>query len=293
MLQSELAKRLAVAAVGIPAVIIILYLGGWVMGVAFAALAAGGALELYRMAGNARGVPAFGVLGGIGAAAAAALVLAATHHPGAVAAAPVMWGIVIAETVLVAALAIWTRGVDRFPLPTAAVVTFGSLYAGGTLAFALFLRHLPLPAASDARLAGLGLVLFPLAITWINDSAAYFFGRAFGRRKLIARVSPGKSVEGAVAGVIAGIVAGAFYGVHVLSGYAGLEIGAVAGALCGALIAVAAQIGDLVESLFKREAGVKDSGTLLPGHGGILDRFDALYFSLPIAYAMILLLQGR
>ena len=291
MLQSELAKRLAVAAVGIPAVIVILYLGGWVMGVAFALLAAGGALELYRMAA-ARGAGSFGVLGAIGAGAAAALVLVATRSSGVAGAAPLMWGIVLAETVLVAALAIWARGVEGHPLSTAAIVTFGSLYAGGTLCFALFLRHLPLPPTADPRLAGLVLVLFPLAITWINDSAAYVFGRAFGRRKLIARVSPGKSVEGAAAGVVAGILAGALYGVFLLEGYAGLEIGAVAGAVCGALIAVAAQIGDLVESLFKREAGVKDSGTLLPGHGGILDRFDALYFSLPVAYAMILLLQG-
>ena len=166
----------------------------------------------------------------------------------------------------------------------------GAVYAGGTLVFAVFLRHLLNIGGADDRAAGLALVLFPLAITWINDSAAYFAGRALGRRKLIPAVSPGKTVEGALAGVIAGVLTGMLYTAVVLPRAADLELGVLAGAVCGALIAVAAQVGDLAESLFKRDAGVKDSGTLLPGHGGILDRFDALYFSLPVAYGLVALL---
>jgi phosphatidate cytidylyltransferase len=127
------------------------------------------------------------------------------------------------------------------------------------------------------------LVGFPLVLSWVSDSGAYFGGRAFGRRKLIPSVSPGKTVAGAIAGVLSAILAGALYG-WLLTTWAGLPLGWAAGAAGGALVSVVAQLGDLFESLLKREAGIKDSGALFPGHGGLFDRVDSLLFAFPAAY---------
>lgn len=133
-------------------------------------------------------------------------------------------------------------------------------------------------------------MLFPLWVTWSGDSAAYFFGKRFGRRKLAPRVSPGKTVEGGLAGVVGSIVAGALAGL-LMGSYENFPVGPFAGGLIGMALSVAGQLGDLAESVLKREAGVKDSGTLLPGHGGALDRFDALFFTVPLTYGLVLLVQ--
>jgi phosphatidate cytidylyltransferase len=161
----------------------------------------------------------------------------------------------------------------------------GALLLGGTLSYAVFLRYLPVPGAGaeEPRLVGAALVAFPLLLTWTSDSGAYFGGRAFGRRKLMPSVSPGKTVAGAVAGVFCSVAAGALLG-WLLFGRLAPGLGIVEAAIGGALISVVAQVGDLAESLLKREAKVKDSGTLFPGHGGLLDRVDSLLFAIPVAF---------
>jgi phosphatidate cytidylyltransferase len=296
MAASNLVQRVAVAAVGIPVAVVAIYLGGWVLGVLLAAFAALGALELYRLAAAA-GIRALELPGAL---AAAGFVLIAAARPSLAGAAPALWLLAVVLLLLTLLAAIWTRGVDGRPLGAAAVTVFGALYAGGTLAFALFLRHLlpdtapafaplvpagaGLGAARPGAMTGAALLFFPIALTWVNDSFAYFGGRRFGRRKLIPAVSPNKTVAGSVAGILGTVPVGALYAALVLEGWAGLPFGPVHGALCAALIAVLAQVGDLAESLLKREAGVKDSGALLPGHGGVLDRFDALYCTIPAGY---------
>jgi phosphatidate cytidylyltransferase len=119
-------------------------------------------------------------------------------------------------------------------------------------------------------------VLF--AIIWAGDVAAYYGGRAFGRHALAPKVSPKKTVEGAVAGLIASIAAGIFAGVW-LWGESWITFAGISAAT-----AVAGQLGDLAESVLKRSAGVKDSSSILPGHGGILDRLDSLFFAAPVFY---------
>lgn len=286
--RGELTQRVAVAAIGIPVAVAFIYLGGWVLGALLALIAAGAALELYRLAAL-RGVRPFGLAG---AAAAGILILAATIRPAAPEAAPHLWFLTVAFILVFGAAAIWLRGVEGRPLEVVAVTLLGALFPGGTLVHGLFLRHMladlqvgAAPAHQpSAAWAGTALVLFAVGITWINDSAAYFAGRAWGRRKLIPRVSPGKTVVGSVAGIVASLIVGAVFAAVALDRWLGLPIGVVGGALGGVLIAVAAQVGDLAESLLKREAGVKDSGHIFPGHGGILDRFDALFYTLPVAY---------
>ena len=138
----------------------------------------------------------------------------------------------------------------------------------------------------------MGFVLLPLVSVWVGDSAAFFAGHAWGRRKLFPEVSPGKTVAGGVAGLIGSTVAGAVVAVLTLSSLPGAGVSLSTGALVGAVIGVAAPLGDVAESVLKREAGVKDSGRILPGHGGLLDRIDSLLFAFPVAYGVLALL-GR
>jgi phosphatidate cytidylyltransferase len=129
-------------------------------------------------------------------------------------------------------------------------------------------------------------VLAVVLSTWAGDSAAYLAGRAFGRHKLAPVVSPGKTIEGALGGLLAAVlVSAAVFG---MSG----ALPIWAGALVGGVIGVCGQIGDLSESFLKRQAGVKDSGNLIPGHGGMLDRVDALLFAFPAALLMYWVAEG-
>jgi phosphatidate cytidylyltransferase len=149
-----------------------------------------------------------------------------------------------------------------------------------------------------ARQAGVGalalrvppggvLLIFPLVVTWASDIGAYFVGRAIGGRKLIPSVSPGKTVAGAVGGLVASMLVAWLYARSVLVPVANLGFTPWGAVLFGAIVSVAAQVGDLFESLIKREGGVKDSSRIIPGHGGILDRFDSLIFVLPVAYLLL------
>ena len=282
MARSELTKRVAVAAVGIPLALVIVYLGGIVLALVLAGLAAGGALELYRLAAQ-RGIQAFAVLGAL---LAAGLVLLPLVQPEAAATARYSWTVAFVGVLVLFAAAIWARGVNENPLASVAVTATGALLVGGCFAYAVLLRHLvDSPGATSANaMRGAALIAFPITLAWMGDTFAYFAGRAWGHRKLIPSVSPGKTVVGAVANLVGTVVVGAVYAWLVFDQWHGLPIGPLAGGVAGLLISPAAQVGDLAESLLKREAGVKDSGRLLPGHGGILDRFDSLLFAVPVAY---------
>ena len=125
-------------------------------------------------------------------------------------------------------------------------------------------------------------LVFGLVVSWIGDTGAYYVGRRYGRHKLAPRVSPGKSWEGSIASAVVSAAAGVLALPRLIPGVGMGE------ALALALAAnVAGQVGDLAESAIKRGAGVKDSGTLLPGHGGLLDRVDSSMFALPVLYAIL------
>lgn len=179
-------------------------------------------------------------------------------------------------TICVGITGIWRNGA-RSPLLNASVTLFGVLYTGGLLSHLILLRSLPL--TDGANSGQMGAVLLAFAIPWFCDTAAYFTGRAIGRHKLIPRVSAGKTVEGAIGGVL-----GALIGLLALRSELFPFLSIAECLILATLGAIVAQLGDLTESLFKRDAGVKDSSHLILGHGGVLDRFDSVLFVAPCVY---------
>jgi phosphatidate cytidylyltransferase len=262
--------------------------GGAPLAALLAICAAIGAWELFRISRASGLTP----LDDVGIALAGIIPLAVHAHFQSI----TFPALSIAAVVFVAilGLTIWRRGVGGRPLTTAAVTIFGALYTGGMLSFGYALRYHPY-AFAEATLWGFAvssgalLVMLPLLVTWASDIGAYAVGRMIGKHKLIPSVSPGKTVEGAIGGLVASVIVAWAFGNSVLRpaaqlGFKWYPWGLIA---FGAIVSVAAQIGDLAESLLKREAGVKDSSRILPGHGGILDRLDSLFFVLPVSYLLI------
>ncbi|KPK58688.1 MAG: hypothetical protein AMS21_10485, partial [Gemmatimonas sp. SG8_38_2] len=172
---------------------------------------------------------------------------------------------------------------DSPPGLTTMVTLFGAAYAGVLLSFGQLLRNMDGTAPSWR---GAAIIFLPVAITWIGDSAAYSVGRAIGRHKLAPAISPNKTWEGAIAGFAATVLSALLW-VWLTQPLVSWTMSWVQVAGLGALVSIAGQIGDLFESRFKRDCGVKDSSNLLPGHGGSLDRVDALLFAFPIAYVYL------
>jgi phosphatidate cytidylyltransferase len=274
--RSETATRVGVAAVGIPVAVGAVWLGGWVLAALLGLVSVLAALEFARLSA-ARGPRPLAALSAAGAAGFVVLAaLAPEAGPGGPAWAALAAALVLGSTVA----AIWARGVEGQPLASVSATVFGALYTGALLSYGLYLRHLP---GAAGRAHGTALLFAPVLLTWVNDSCAYFVGRAFGRRKLIPRVSPGKTVEGTLGALVGTILAAVAYS-FVLARFPAYHLGVAEAAAFGAAVSVCAVVGDLAESMLKRDAGVKDSGTLLPGHGGALDRFDSLFFTVPLAY---------
>ncbi|HEY7482241.1 MAG TPA: phosphatidate cytidylyltransferase [Gemmatimonadales bacterium] len=281
-MASELARRIGFAAVAIPLALLITWYGGAPLALLLAAAAALGCAELFGLAERSGTHPARGL--GIATATAIPLLtwLALSSPP--VAAMVERAGHYLVALWLVALLS-WTltaRSPSGRPLEAASVTLLAVLYTGGLPAFALLIRHGGHPVRSWA---GAWLVFFPLVVTWVCDTAAMFGGRIFGGPKLAPTVSPGKTRSGTAIGVV-----GALAVAPLFSGWifprVGVEISPWQALAVAGVLSVAGQVGDLAESLIKREAGVKDSSRLIPGHGGVLDRLDSLYFVVPVTAAM-------
>lgn len=272
-------QRVSVVVVAVPVAVFLVYQGGWVLALAIAAVGALGAREIFDLARRG-GVDAAWGFGLFGAAAPALLTYAVLAGGDLGEAAASGWiAFAAAWLLLVLTWVLVTRRPDQRPLHAVAVTVLGVCYAGALPAFVLAIRHTHEGARSWA---GVGLVFFPLVVVWVCDTAAMFVGRAIGGPKLAPTVSPGKTRSGAVAGIIGAVVVAPLYVSFVLQP-AGFNLPLWQGVIFGLVLGFVGQVGDLVESLMKREAGVKDSSALIPGHGGVLDRFDSLYFALPVA----------
>ncbi|MBC7976665.1 MAG: phosphatidate cytidylyltransferase [Myxococcales bacterium] len=285
--MSELARRVLFSIVAIPVALAAIWYGDWALAALLAIAAALAANEYYGIA-RAAGLQPMATLGSA-LAGVAPLALHAQRR-GVMHGELTAIGVVV--VLIVFAVSIRRRWPDGHPIAAVSTTVFGIIYTGVTLGYAYVLRYHPY--AIGAR-AGAALLALPLILTWTSDIGAYFVGRAFGKRKLIPVVSPGKTVAGAVGALVLCMIVSWAYTRWVLVPNASLAMSlkskdiaapAVAAMLFGGLISIAAQVGDLAESLIKRDAGVKDSSHLLPGHGGVLDRLDSLFFVLPFSYLL-------
>lgn len=165
---------------------------------------------------------------------------------------------------------------NKFSFERVGVVTLGALYVGLGGHYIIVIRQ-----------EGFWTMLFILAIAWVTDSGAYIVGRACGKHKLAPHISPNKTIEGAVGGSVLAIVFGAIY-YHL---YVVFQLNLFGVLLLTLAVSVAGQLGDLVESALKRFYGVKDSGNLFPGHGGVLDRFDSTLFGAVACHVLLIILK--
>jgi phosphatidate cytidylyltransferase len=259
---SSFFSRILVAVVLLPVVLGAAYLGGWWL---FALVLVAAMISLHEYWLMARGLAPLAPAGYVGAV----LALLGAQLSGL--------GWMVGGALTTFALAFLLKAVSEARAAANAAISstvMGALWIGGGLAFMLLLRDLP----AHGRLA----LYTVLIAVWAGDTLAYFGGRLLGRHKMAPATSPGKTWEGFVFGSAATIFVAfvALYKQDFLSIPQSIVLGVI--------LAIVGPLGDLFESLLKRDAGVKDSGRLLGGHGGMLDRLDAFFFAAPAAYFAIL-----
>ncbi len=270
-----LALRVASAIIGVPIVLAFIWLGGLAFSIATAVILVVAVVEFYSLPRDDRRPRTTGeqaslkrllrldTLALLGVAFVA--LLAAGAHageawwPGALTGAALLgWGWLVAQNRVDGALERWLW------------------YSGGVLYVGWLGSHLILLRGMDND----GDWLFiAIGATFMADTGAYFIGRAFGKHRLAPEISPGKTIEGAIGGLIAG-----WGGLLLLNYLTGLRLSAAEAIPLGLLVVIAAIVGDLAESLLKRSQGVKDTGMLIPGHGGVLDRLDSILFVVVVIY---------
>ncbi|MEX0993042.1 MAG: phosphatidate cytidylyltransferase [Solirubrobacterales bacterium] len=257
--RSTTGRRVLVAMPWIVIALVAIYVGEPLFLALLLVLGVAALGELYGLLRRARPVALAGILG------MAALVLAAHYGD------QFQMVLALALSVLVTFLLMLARGTRRYATLAIAVTMLGVVWVGLGLAHAVLLRDLD---------HGDGLIIDVLLATFIGDTGAYFGGRLWGMRPLAPHISPNKTVEGLIAGFIAGTLAFWLAGLYQdwLSGLDALAI--------GACVAAVAPLGDLFESLIKRDLGVKDTGRFFGVHGGVLDRLDAAFFTVVVAYYM-------
>lgn len=191
-------------------------------------------------------------------------------------------GVAVPLILTLSLLAIMIREVFRQDMSRSlehmAVTVFGIMYVGWLGSHLVMLRQLPSVVGAE-DIVGARLVFLAALLTWSTDTGAYIMGVALGRHPLIERISPKKTIEGAIGGLLGASLAG-WICANTLTPFLTPASGIVLGLVAGS----AAILGDLVESLIKRDVGIKDSAELIPGHGGVLDRFDSLLFTAPVLY---------
>ena len=265
-----LRHRVITAAVGVPLVILAIWFGdpGPWFSLLIAAAALAGTYEFYHMADFNRREP----LLYLGVLYSLALVLNPHYRD------PDVLPILITATMLVSLIYLLCRPAREKAFYKWAWTIAGALYVGWMLSYWLSLRGL-----GDGR----SWVYLAILTTFANDTGAFFIGRATGKHKLAPTISEGKTREGAIGGLICAIL-GAVIIATVLNLISPFDFKYWQIILIGFIIGLFAQLGDLVESLLKRNMGVKESGNLLPGHGGILDRFDSLIFVGAVVYYYVI-----
>ncbi len=273
-------KRLLTAAVAIPILYIIFLIGGLLYLLFFLILILVGQIEYQKLL-ESKNLPHEKILGIV-----SSLLMGVSAYLG-------YYYFTFCFTALVLLILILDlrKGDFSQTVTNIGATLFGVIYLGWLLSHAILLRNIGqnenIRAYSENN-QGLGdlgffLVVFAVACTFLNDTGAYYTGTLIGKHKLAPKISPGKTIEGTVGGIVVCVIAGLI--VNFLFGYPLSSDWTIAFAL---LVGITAVLGDLVESSIKRGAGMKDSGDIVPGHGGVLDRFDSLIFVFPVSYYFIL-----
>ncbi len=268
-MKSTLLTRLPVALVGIPAVLYLLHVGGKPFTVFIGIVIALGLFEFFSLK-KEKGITPNQFLGIIGAVPITWFYYIYPHMNPA-------YSVQIILGMISVILAIELFRNTPNPLENVSVLFSGLLYVGLMLGAIIALRNWDTVHSSNFTVA--------MVITvWICDTSAYVIGLTLGKRKIMERVSPKKTVAGTIGGIL-----GAFGTVFLLNGlnFYGLDLSGIHCIILAVIVGVFGQMGDFVESLFKRDAGVKDSGILLLGHGGVLDRFDSLIFTSPLTLIFV------
>ncbi|HEX9618947.1 MAG TPA: phosphatidate cytidylyltransferase [Polyangiaceae bacterium] len=263
-MQSNLATRLTTAVLVVPLLVLLLFWGpAWGFYVLVAAATGLAGLELFGMTDpDDRPSQALGALSCV--AVSAAMYWFDTRQA--------LLGVLLLTPMLGSLVPLWRLGaIETAGLRVLAHVA-GPFYIGALLCTLALMRR-------DLGAEGPWFVLLTLTAAWFGDTGGYFFGRFLGKRKLYPAVSPKKTVAGFVGALVGALAATLVASFWYLPG-----LGVLAAAVLGALAGAGGQLGDLVESLLKRATGVKDSGAIIPGHGGLLDRIDAVLFVSPLVY---------
>jgi phosphatidate cytidylyltransferase len=280
MNKSSLTSRVTSALILLPVIIGLVWWSVWTVALAVVAATVAGLLELYA----AFTVGGYQPRRFLGLAVALGLVLSSLLR--------LRMGfdllpLVLACSILASLIVELPRHSHEGALPAWGLTLAGALYIGWLFSHIIMVRGLDTPL-NPSLLTPLGLepgaawLYMILAITFLQDTAAYFVGRSWGRRKMAPALSPKKTWEGAIGGLVAAI-AGSLICIPLL----GLPIGLGAGVVLGIVGGAVGPLGDLAESLIKRQVGLKDAGNLIPGHGGILDRADSLLFIAPTLFYLI------
>lgn len=263
---SDLSGRVAIAILAAPVAIVMVWQGGELFALGLAVLGVIALGELYTLMGRVR-PPALAGFVTLAALLAAALYGEPRH----------VIMVLVAAFPVTFFLALVRPGRANVSWAIAATM-FGVLWVGLAMVHAIWLRELVIQQDGETIATGMGLVFDVLIATFLGDTFAYFVGRAYGRSQIAPLISPNKTLEGLVGGVVGGTLAFWCAGLYQdwLTGWDAL--------LIGFLVAITAPLGDLFESLIKRDLEVKDTGRLFGAHGGVLDRLDAVFFTVVVGY---------
>ncbi len=256
--------RLLTSLIGVPFVIYVAYKGGWIFFLSILTIVIIATYEFFKIAKN-RGIIfslPFSILLNI-------IILFLIFNNKFEYIIPMLLFFIVFSS---AYKALFQNDIERL-LEKVSFEVFSSLYIAVPLSYFILIRSLP---------DGGRLLILLLAMAWLNDSFAYFIGKKWGKIKINTHISPNKTREGAIGGFVGGTISALIFGYF-------FQFNLVSVFFLSIIVISISQIGDLVESAFKREVGIKDAGTIIPGHGGILDRFDGLIYATPLFYYLIIL----